>query len=307
MRNNNISELIGNTPLVRLNQQCQDDMADIFVKMEFQNPGGSVKDRIALAMIEALEEKNLINDDTLLVEPTSGNTGIGLAMVASSKGYRLTLVMPETMTLERKKILRAYGVTLVLTDGSKGMKGAMEKAEEIVEGNPGAVLVGQFKNPANPRMHYRTTGPEIWHDMEGRLDAFVAGVGTGGTITGAGKYLKEKDEAIQIVAVEPAGSPVLSGGEPGPHKIQGIGAGFIPEVMDMSLLDDIIQMTEEEAISTARRVAREEGLLMGISSGAAIGAALKLAKKLGPGKRIVVISASNGERYLSTPLYDEQA
>lgn len=307
MKNNHIGELIGKTPLVRLNQQCQDDMAEVYVKLEFQNPGGSVKDRIALAMIEALEEQGLINEDTLLVEPTSGNTGIGLAMVAASKGYRLTLVMPETMTIERKKILKAYGVNLVLTEGSKGMKGAMEKAEEIIAEIPGAVLVGQFENPANPRMHYKTTGPEIWSDMEGRLDAFVAGVGTGGTITGAGKYLKEMDESIRIVAVEPAGSPVLSGGEPGPHKIQGIGAGFIPEVMDISLVDDIILMTEEEAFSTARRVAKEEGLLTGISSGAAIGAALKLAKKLGPGKRIVVVSASNGERYLSTPLYDEQA
>lgn len=307
MRKNQISELIGKTPIVRLNQQCQDDMAEIYVKLEFQNPGGSVKDRIALAMIEALEEKSLINDNTLLVEPTSGNTGIGLAMVAASKGYKLTLVMPETMTVERKKILKAYGATLVLTEGSKGMKGAMEKAAEIIEETPGAVLVGQFNNPANPNVHYRTTGPEIWQDMEGRVDAFVAGVGTGGTITGAGKYLKEMDESIRIVAVEPTGSPVLSGGEPGPHKLQGIGAGFIPEVMNVSLLDDIIQMTEEEAYSTARRVAREEGLFMGISSGAAIGAALKLAKKLGPGKRIVVISASNGERYLSTPLYEEQA
>jgi len=306
MRKNQISELIGNTPLVKLNQQCQDDMAEVYVKLEFQNPGGSVKDRIALAMIEALEEEDLINPDTLLVEPTSGNTGIGLAMVAAAKGYRLTLVMPETMTVERKKILKAYGATLVLTDGSKGMKAAMKRAEEIVEENPGAILVGQFKNPANPLVHYGTTGPEIWRDMEGRLDAFVAGVGTGGTITGVGKYLKERDESIRIVAVEPAGSPVLSGGEPGPHKLQGIGAGFIPEVMDMTLVDDIIQMTEEEAFSTARRVAREEGLLMGISSGAAIGAALKLAKKMGPGKRILVISASNGERYLSTPLYDEQ-
>ncbi len=210
MKNNRIGELIGNTPLVRLNQQCQDDMAEIYVKLEFQNPGGSVKDRIALAMIGALEEKGLINEDTLLVEPTSGNTGIGLAMVAASKGYRLTLVMPENMTIERKKILKAYGVSLVLTEGSKGMKGAMEKAEVLIAETPGAVLVGQFKNPANPRMHYRTTGPEIWRDMEGRLDAFVAGVGTGGTITGAGKYLKEKDESIRIVAVEPAGSPVLS-------------------------------------------------------------------------------------------------
>lgn len=305
MITNQIGKLIGNTPLVRLNHQCQEDMAEIYVKLEFQNPGGSVKDRIALAMIEDLEEKGLINESTLLVEPTSGNTGIGLAMVAASKGYRLTLVMPETMTVERKKILKAYGVTLVLTEGLKGMKGAMDKADEIIAENQGAVLVGQFKNPANPQMHYRTTGPEIWQDMEGRMDAFVAGVGTGGTITGAGKFLKEKDQSIQIAAVEPAGSPVLSGGDPGPHKIQGIGAGFIPEVMDMSLVDEVIQMTEEEAYETARRVAREEGLLMGISSGAAIGGALKLAKKLGPGKRIVVVSASNGERYLSTPLYDE--
>lgn len=306
MKQTNISQLIGNTPIVKLQQQCRDDMAEVFVKLEFQNPGGSVKDRIALAMIEALEKQGRINEHTMLVEPTSGNTGIGLAMVAAARGYKLTLVMPETMSLERKKILKAFGTTLVLTEGSKGMKGAMAKAEEIVKDTPDAILVGQFTNPANPAMHYRTTGPEIWREMEGELDAFVAGVGTGGTITGAGKYLKEKNPALHIAAVEPAGSPVLSGGEPGPHKIQGIGAGFIPQVLDMSLVDEVIQMTEEEAIDTARRLAREEGLLLGISSGAAIGAALKLAKILGPGKKILVVSASNGERYLSTPLYDEQ-
>jgi cysteine synthase len=225
-------------------------------------------------------------------------------MVAAAKGYQLTLVMPDTMSIERRKILKAFGASLVLTEGAKGMKGAIEKAEEIVQSDQRALMIGQFDNPANPAIHYKTTGPEIWRDMEGRVDAFVAGVGTGGTITGAGKFLKEKNASIQLAAVEPAASPVLSGGQPGPHKIAGIGAGFIPKVLDMDLIDEVIQVTDEEAFQTARRIAREEGLLLGISSGAVIFAALKLAEKMGAGNRIAVVTASNGERYLSTPLYE---
>jgi len=307
MKVNNICQIIGRTPMVKLNRQCRPDMAEVYVKLEFQNPGGSVKDRIALSMIQSLENEGKISEKTMLVEPTSGNTGIGLAMVAAAKGYALTLVMPDTMTIERRKILKGFGAELVLTEGAKGMKGAIAKAEEMLEENPNAIIVGQFINPANPAVHYENTGPEIWEDMKGDLDAFVAGVGTGGTLTGAGQYLKEKKADIQIVAVEPAGSPVLSGGEPGPHKIQGIGAGFIPQVLKVTLIDEIILVTEEEAIETARRIAQEEGLLLGISSGAAISSALKLAEKMGAGKKIVVICASNGERYLSTPLYDVQA
>ncbi len=306
MRMNSISEVIGKTPMIRLNRQCRSHMAQVYVKLEFQNPGGSVKDRIALSMIQALEKEGKINEETMLIEPTSGNTGIGLAMVAAARGYHLTLVMPDTMTVERRKILKGYGAELVLTEGAKGMKGAMARAEELLHENPHAIIVGQFTNPANPAAHYETTGPEIWEQMEEEVDAFVAGVGTGGTLTGAGGYLKEQDPQLRIVAVEPTGSPVLSGGEPGPHKIQGIGAGFVPQVLKVSLIDEILQVTEEEAIDTARRIAREEGLFLGISSGAAIAAALKLAQDMGPGKRIVVISASNGERYLSTPLYDIQ-
>lgn len=304
MNANSICQVIGKTPMVKLNRQCRPDMAEVYVKLEFQNPGGSVKDRIAHSMIQALENDGKISENTMLVEPTSGNTGIGLAMVAAAKGYALTLVMPDTMTIERRKILKGFGAELVLTEGAKGMKGAIAKAEQMLEENPYAIMVGQFINPANPAIHYESTGPEIWEDMKGDLDAFVAGVGTGGTLTGAGEYLKEKKAEIQIIAVEPAGSPVLSGGQPGPHKIQGIGAGFIPQVLKVALIDEIILATEEEAIETARRIAQEEGLLLGISSGAAIASALKLAERMGAGKKIVVISASNGERYLSTPLYD---
>jgi cysteine synthase len=304
MKTKSISQLIGGTPMVALSRQGRSELSDIFVKLEYANPGGSVKDRIALSMIEALEKDNRISNETLLVEPTSGNTGIGLAMVSAAKGYRLTLIMPDTMSIERRKILKAYGATLILTEGAKGMKGAIEKAQEITALDQNALMIGQFDNPANPDIHYKTTGPEIWRDMDGKVDALVAGVGTGGTITGAGKFLKEKNASIRLVAVEPAGSPVLSGGEPGPHKIAGIGAGFIPSVLDVALIDEIIQVTDEDAFVTARRTAREEGLLLGISSGAAIFAALKLAEKMGPGKNIAVITSSNGERYLSTPLYD---
>lgn len=300
----NVSQLIGKTPLVKLNKQGTPNMASIYVKLEFQNPGGSVKDRIALSMIEALESEGKITEKTLLVEPTSGNTGIGLAMVAAAKGYPLILVMPDTMTVERRKILKAYGAELVLTEGSKGMKGAIEKAEEILQQNKDAVNPGQFVNPANPAIHYKTTGPEIWEDLQGQLHALVAGVGTGGTITGAGRFLKEKKAALQLIAVEPSDSPVLSGGQPGSHKIQGIGAGFIPEIMDVSLLDQVVRITAEESMATARRIAKEEGLLLGISSGAAIAAAIQVAEKMAPEDNIVVIAASNGERYLSTPLYD---
>ncbi len=300
----NVSQLIGKTPLVKLNKQGSENAANVYVKLEFQNPGGSVKDRIALSMIEALEKEGKISPSTMLIEPTSGNTGIGLAMVAAAKGYRLTLVMPDTMTVERRKILKAYGADLVLTEGAKGMKGAIEKAEEILQQQPDAVIPGQFVNPANPAVHYETTGPEIWMDLKGNIHAFVAGVGTGGTITGAGRYLKEKKSSIQLVAVEPSDSAVLSGGQPGPHKIQGIGAGFIPQILDVSLIDKVMQTTANEAIETARRIAREEGLLLGISSGAAIAAALKLAEEMDRDDNVVVITASNGERYLSTALYD---
>ncbi len=275
----NVSQLIGKTPLVKLNKQALPNKVNIYAKLEFQNPGGSVKDRIALSMIEALEAEGKISERTMLVEPTSGNTGIGLAMVAAAKGYRLTLVMPDTMTVERRKILKAYGAELVLTEGSKGMKGAIEKAEEIIGQHKDAVIPGQFVNPANPAIHYSTTGPEIWEDLQGQVHALVAGVGTGGTITGAGRFLKEKHSSLQLIAVEPSDSPVLSGGQPGPHKIQGIGAGFVPEIMDVSLLDQIIQVTAEESIETARRIAKEEGLLLGISSGAALQPLFRWQKK----------------------------
>lgn len=300
----NVNQLIGKTPLVKLSKQGSKETASVYVKLEFQNPGGSVKDRIALNMIESLEQKGIIDPTTMLIEPTSGNTGIGLAMVAAAKGYSLTLVMPDTMTIERRKILKAYGAQLILTEGAKGMKGAIEKAEELLHQHSNAIIPGQFTNPANPEVHYKTTGPEIWEDLDGKVDAFVAGVGTGGTITGAGRFLKEKKSSLQLVAVEPSDSPVLSGGQPGPHKIQGIGAGFIPEVLDIHLIDTIMQITAEESMETARRVARQEGLLLGISSGAAIAAALKLASQMDPKENIVVMTASNGERYLSTPLYD---
>jgi cysteine synthase A len=301
-----ITELIGDTPLVRLNRVVPEDSAEIYVKLEFQNPGASVKDRIALSMIETAEKEGKLKPGATIVEPTSGNTGIGLAMVAAAKGYKAILVMPETMSLERRNLLKAYGAKVVLTPGSEGMKGAVKKAEEIVRENPDYFMPQQFDNPANVKIHRETTGPEIVEAIkshDGKLDAFVAGVGTGGTISGAGRVLKEHFPHIKIYAVEPAASPLLSGGQPGPHKIQGIGANFIPSILDREVYDGVITVENEEAFETSRRVAREEGILGGISSGAAIFAALKVAKELGKGKRVVAVVPSNGERYLSTPLY----
>ena len=297
-----VSELIGKTPIVKLNRIVEQDSADIYLKLEFMNPGSSVKDRIALSMIEAAEKKGLLKEGDTIIEPTSGNTGIGLAMVAAAKGYKAILVMPETMSIERRNLLRAYGAELVLTPGPEGMGGAIRKATELAKEH-GYFIPQQFQNPANPEIHRLTTGPEIVEQMGNQLDAFIAGIGTGGTITGAGEVLKEIYKDIRIYAVEPADSPVLSGGKPGPHKIQGIGAGFVPETLDVEVYDEIIQVKTEQAFEYARRVAREEGILVGISSGAVIYAATEVAKKLGKGKKVLVIIPSNGERYLSTPLY----
>ncbi|WP_324656245.1 cysteine synthase A [Bacillus cereus] len=297
-----VSELIGKTPIVKLNRIVESDSADIYLKLEFMNPGSSVKDRIALAMIEDAEKKGLLKEGDTIIEPTSGNTGIGLAMVAAAKGYNAILVMPETMSIERRNLLRAYGAELVLTPGPEGMGGAIRKATELAKEH-GYFIPQQFKNQSNPEIHSLTTGPEIIEQMGDQLDAFIAGIGTGGTITGAGEVLKEAYKDIKIYAVEPADSPVLSGGKPGPHKIQGIGAGFVPETLDVEVYDEIIQVKTEQAFEYARRVAKEEGILVGISSGAVIYAATEVAKKLGKGKKVLVIIPSNGERYLSTPLY----
>ncbi|MEK3806576.1 MULTISPECIES: cysteine synthase A [Metabacillus] len=299
---NSIHELVGETPIVKLNRIVDENSADVYLKLEFMNPGSSVKDRIALAMIEAAEEKGLLKEGDTIIEPTSGNTGIGLAMVAAAKGIKAILVMPETMSMERRNLLRAYGAELVLTPGPEGMGGAIRKAEELAKEH-GYFMPQQFKNEANPEVHRRTTGPEIVSQMGGQLDAFIAGIGTGGTITGAGEVLKEAYPDIKIYAVEPADSPVLSGGKPGPHKIQGIGAGFVPDILKTDIYDGVIQVKNEEAFEVARKAAREEGLLGGISSGAAIKAALQVAKELGKGKKVLAIIPSNGERYLSTPLY----
>lgn len=297
-----VSELIGKTPIVKLNRIVESDSADIYLKLEFMNPGSSVKDRIALAMIEDAEKKGLLKEGDTIIEPTSGNTGIGLAMVAAAKGYNAILVMPETMSIERRNLLRAYGAELVLTPGPEGMGGAIRKATELAKEH-GYFIPQQFKNQSNPEIHRLTTGPEIIEQIGDQLDAFIAGIGTGGTITGAGEVLKEAYKDIKIYAVEPADSPVLSGGKPGPHKIQGIGAGFVPETLDVEVYDEIIQVKTEQAFEYARRVAKEEGILVGISSGAVIYAATEVAKKLGKGKKVLVIIPSNGERYLSTPLY----
>ncbi|PGB01997.1 cysteine synthase A [Bacillus toyonensis] len=297
-----VSELIGKTPIVKLNRIVESDSADVYLKLEFMNPGSSVKDRIALAMIEDAEKKGLLKEGDTIIEPTSGNTGIGLAMVAAAKGYKAILVMPETMSIERRNLLRAYGAELVLTPGPEGMGGAIRKATELAKEH-GYFIPQQFQNQSNPEIHRLTTGPEIVEQMGDQLDAFIAGIGTGGTITGAGEVLKEAYKDIKIYAVEPADSPVLSGGKPGPHKIQGIGAGFIPGTLDVKVYDEIIQVKTEQAFEYARRVAKEEGILVGISSGAVIYAATEVAKKLGKGKKVLVIIPSNGERYLSTPLY----
>jgi cysteine synthase A len=299
---NSIADLVGQTPIVKLNRLVDENSADVYLKLEYMNPGSSVKDRIALAMIEAAEEAGKLKQGDTIIEPTSGNTGIGLAMVAAAKGYKAVLVMPETMSLERRNLLRAYGAELVLTPGPEGMGGAIRKAEELANEN-GYYMPQQFKNEANPDVHRRTTGKEIVEQMRSQLDAFISGIGTGGTVTGAGSVLKEAYPTIQIYAVEPTDSPVLSGGKPGPHKIQGIGAGFIPDILNTEIYDHVIQVKNEEAFEYARRAAKEEGILGGISSGAAIYAALKVAKELGKGKKVLAIIPSNGERYLSTPLY----
>ncbi|MCE5621700.1 cysteine synthase A [Staphylococcus pseudintermedius] len=300
----NITDIIGQTPVVKLRHQAGEDAADIYVKLEYQNPGGSVKDRIALAMIEQAEKEGKIKPGDTIVEPTSGNTGIGLAFVCAAKGYKAVFTMPETMSMERRNLLKAYGAELVLTPGAEAMKGAIKKAKELKETH-GYFEPQQFENPANPKVHELTTGPELVEQFEGRtIDAFLAGVGTGGTLSGAGKVLKEKYPDIQIVAIEPEDSPVLSGGEPGPHKLQGLGAGFIPGTLNTEIYDEIIKVGNEVAMETSRRVAKEEGILGGISSGGAIYAAIQKAKELGKGKTVVTVLPSNGERYLSTPLYN---
>lgn len=304
------AELIGHTPLMEVvNYEKKNNVTDatILVKLEYLNPAGSVKDRIALQMIEVAEKEGKLKPGGTIIEPTSGNTGIGLAAMAAAKGYKAVLTLPETMSVERRKLLQAYGAELVLTDGSKGMKGAIEKAEELQASTPGSVILGQFENPANPAAHRATTGPEIWEDTDGKVDIFVAGVGTGGTITGVGGYLKEKKESVKVVAVEPESSPVLSGGQPGAHKIQGIGAGFVPEVLNTDVYDEIIKVSNENAFAAGKAIAVQEGVLVGISSGAALYAATELAKRPeNKGKMIVALLPDSGDRYLSTPLFSAE-
>ena len=303
-----IKELVGKTPLVEVVniEKIMNLKAKVVVKLEYMNPAGSVKDRIALAMIEDAEERGILKQNSVIIEPTSGNTGIGLSSVASSKGYRVILTMPETMSVERRNILKAYGAEIVLTEGSKGMKGAIEKAEEIAKNTENSFIPGQFKNPVNPEIHKKTTGPEIWNDTEGKVDIFVAGIGTGGTITGTGEYLKSKNKDIKIIGVEPFDSPVLSKGVSGPHKIQGIGAGFVPDILNRNIIDEIVAVKNDDAFKTAKELAKYEGVLTGISSGAALFAAINEAKKEeNEGKTIAVILPDSGDRYYSTPLFTE--
>lgn len=303
-----MDQMIGRTPLLelcRIQQQLGLEVR-VLAKLEYLNPAGSVKDRAALSMIRDAEQKGLLKEGSVIVEPTSGNTGIGLAAVAAARGYRVVIVMPETMSLERRQLMRAYGAELVLTEGSKGMSGAVEKAQQLVQQIPGAFLAGQFTNPANPQAHFETTGPEIWQDTEGHVDVFVAGVGTGGTITGVGRYLKSQDPAVRIVGVEPAASPLLSKGTAGPHKIQGIGANFVPQVLDTAIYDELLAVTDQDAFAAGRLMARTEGVLVGISSGAALWAAVELAKRPeNRGKTIVTLLPDTGDRYLSTGMFDD--
>ena len=303
-----ISELVGNTPLVELKnyEEKNNINAHIIAKVEYFNPAGSVKDRVADAIIKDAEEKGLLNPGSTIIEPTSGNTGIGIAAIGVSKGYKVIIVLPETMSVERRNIIKAYGAEIVLTEGAKGMKGAIVKAQELKDSIPNSIIAGQFVNPANPRVHYETTGPEIWKDADGKVDYLISGVGTGGTISGVGKYLKEKNPNVKIIAVEPKGSPVLSEGHAGAHKIQGIGAGFVPETLDTKIYDEIITVENEDAFQTGKTISRTDGILVGISSGAALWAATQVAKRPeAKGKNIVVVLPDSGDRYYSTPLFQE--